>query len=73
MAKTSKIDKEIGAKIELHRKLRSKTRQELGDKIKRSYQQIQNYETGSNKVAASMLYLISKALKYPVDKFFPDK
>jgi len=71
MSKATKTDKEIGAKIELHRKLRSKTRAELGEKIKKSYQTVQNYEEGRYRVAASCLYAISKALKYPIDRFFP--
>lgn len=73
MSKANKIDKEIGAKIELHRKLRSKTRNWLGEKIDRSYQQVQNYETGKHRVAASCLHLISKVLNYPISNFFPDK
>lgn len=73
MTKANKIDQQIGAKIELHRKLRSKTRNWLGEKIKRSYQQVQNYETGNHRVAASCLYLIASVLKYPINNFFPDK
>lgn len=73
MTKATKIDKEIGEKIELHRKLRRKTRIELGEKIKKSYQTIQNYEEGRYRVAASCLYAIAKALKTPIDKFFPEK
>jgi transcriptional regulator with XRE-family HTH domain len=67
------VDKEIGAKIELHRKLRSKTRHWLGEEIGRSYQQVQNYETGHNRVSASMLVLIATRLNYPITNFFPDK
>lgn len=73
MTKATKLDKEIGEKIELHRKLKRKTRHWLGDQIKRSYQQIQNYEIGKHRVAASCLYAISKALKTPIINFFPDK
>lgn len=73
MTKATKIDKEIGAKIELHRLIKHKSRHWLGDKIKKSYQQIQNYEIGKHRVAASCLYHIAKALKTPIDKFFPDK
>ncbi len=73
MTKATKLDKEIGKKIELHRKLKSKTRHWLGEKIARSYQQVQNYETGKHRVAASCLYAIANALKYPINNFFPDK
>jgi len=70
--KASKTDRQIGTKIEIHRKLRNKSRHWLGEKVKKSYQQIQNYEIGKHKVAASCLYAIAKALKYPVDNFFPE-
>lgn len=71
--KATKIDKEIGAKIEIHRNNRRKTRHWLGDKIGRSYQQIQNYEDGKHRIAASMLFRIAKVLRYPINNFFPDK
>lgn len=71
--KTTDVDLEIGRKIELYRKIRSKTRQWLGKKIDRTYQQIQNYEIGNNRVSASVLVQIAVALNYPVETFFPDK
>ncbi len=72
MSKATKIDKEIGEKIEINRKLKSKSQHWLAEKISMSYQQIQNYERGKHRVAASRLFSIAKVLKTPIDKFFPD-
>lgn len=73
MAKATKLDQEIGEKIELYRKIRRKTRHWLAEKLNLSYQQIQNYETGKHRVAASCLYTIASLLKTPIDKFFSDQ
>ena len=72
MSKANKTDKEIGEKIEIYRKLKNKNQHWLAEKIDMSYQQIQNYERGRHRVAASRLWKIAKVLKTPIDKFFPD-
>ena len=73
MAKATKLDQEIGEKIEIYRKIRRKSRHWLAEKLNLSYQQIQNYETGKHRVAASCLYVIANVLKTPINNFFPDK
>lgn len=72
--KAGELDKEIGEKIQFYRNIKGKKdRHWLGERISRSYQQVQNYETGKQRVAASCLYRIAKALKTPIEKFFPEK
>jgi transcriptional regulator with XRE-family HTH domain len=73
MTKANNIDKEIGAKIELNRKLKSKSRKWLSDKINRSSQQVQKYESGQDRVAASCLFEISKELETDINNFFPNQ
>lgn len=73
MSKASKIDLQIGQKIEFYRLLKRKSRHWLGGKIEKSYQQIQNYENGKHRVSASTLYKISNLLKIKIENFFPDK
>jgi len=46
------------------------TQQQLGEAVGIKFQQIQKYETGMNRVSASRLYEISKALDVPVAFFF---
>tara|TARA_R110000851_G_scaffold322318_2_gene488270 strand:- start:108 stop:335 length:228 start_codon:yes stop_codon:yes gene_type:complete len=72
MTKPNYIDKAIGAKIRLHRRTRETSIGLLSKKIGKSYQQFQNYETGKNKVSASILFRIASFLGYPINKFFPE-
>ncbi|MCL4156296.1 UNVERIFIED_CONTAM: hypothetical protein GTU68_044368 [Idotea baltica] len=46
------------------------TQQQLGESVGIKFQQIQKYETGMNRVSASRLYEIAKALDVPVAFFF---
>lgn len=68
--KPARSELQIGKQIEFHRKRRDLSRPQLAKKIGKSYQQIQNYEEGKNRVAASVLEKIAKALKYPIENFF---
>ena len=72
MKRITNLDKEIGEKIELHRNTKRKSRNWLGKQINKSYQQIQNYEYGKNRVSASVLWTISKVLKVKIEDFFPN-
>jgi transcriptional regulator with XRE-family HTH domain len=71
MRKTTSLDKEIGQKIKLHRWTKKKSRNFLGKEIGKSYQQVQNYEYGKHRVAASVLFKIAKILKVKIEEFFP--
>lgn len=64
------IDKEIGRRIRHRRWRMSITQQELGKLIGVSFQQIQKYETGTNRVSASKLIFIANALSVPITYFF---
>ncbi len=60
----------VGANI---RKLRAKnglTLQELGARLGMSHQQIQKYETGSNRVSAGVLYHVARVFCVPVESLF---
>jgi transcriptional regulator with XRE-family HTH domain len=46
------------------------TQQELGDNIGINYQQIQKYETGTNRISASRMWDIAVAMEVPVSFFF---
>ena len=45
--------------------------QELARKIDISYQQVQKYENGTNRISASRLYAIAKVLNVHINDFFP--
>jgi transcriptional regulator with XRE-family HTH domain len=68
---TDPIDVEIAAKLRALRKERGLSQTALGAAAGVTFQQIQKYETGANRVSASRLYKLAKALDTPVADFFP--
>src|SRR5262245_57397545 len=72
MAKKSPdpIDVEVGRRIRVQRMARGISQTELGDKIGVTFQQVQKYEKGANRVGASRLTRIAKVLGVPVSTFF---
>jgi transcriptional regulator with XRE-family HTH domain len=65
-----KTDIELGARIRLRRLEQDISQTELGDKLGVSFQQVQKYEKGVNRVGAARLQQISTALDVPVTFFF---
>lgn len=65
------IDRQIGALIRLRRKMMGLSQKRLGAAIGVTYQQVQKYETGDSRVAASTLAAIGKALQCPAAAFLP--
>ena len=57
------IDVQIGRNIARRRKSRGLSQSALGQEIGISFQQVQKYETGANRVAASRLYVIARTLE----------
>lgn len=64
------IDVQVGSRIRLARILAGVGQQELGRAIGVSFQALQKYENGENRVSASRLYAIAQALDQPVVFFF---
>jgi len=64
------VDVHVGQRIRRRRWMVGMTQQQLGEAVGIKFQQIQKYETGMNRVSASRLYEISKALDVPVAFFF---
>jgi transcriptional regulator with XRE-family HTH domain len=71
---TTKIDKRIGQIIRAHRLSRGLTQTQLGAELGVTFQQIQKYENGANRVGSGRLYQIAEFLEVPVTAFFePEK
>lgn len=72
MSKTSpsNIDVHIGRKLKIDRIKAGKSLQEIANVLDVSFQQIQKYEKGMNKVSSSNLYLLAKYLKVEPNHFF---
>ena len=64
------VDVHVGKRIRQRRWLIGMTQQALADLVGIKFQQIQKYETGSNRVSASRLWDIAHALDVPVSFFF---
>lgn len=65
----SPVDVHIGARLRLLRSERRLAQQKLGDAVGVSFQQIQKYEKGTNRISASMLYAIARRLAVPLAAF----
>ncbi len=70
MRTKSSIDAIVGKNIRLHRTHRGMSQDELGKAVGVSFQQIQKYENGRNRVGASRLLEIARHLHVSVDSFF---
>ena len=64
------VDIAVGARIRLLRKVRGLSQQALAEAAGVTFQQIQKYERGANRVSASMLSRIAKTLGAPVSEMF---
>src|SRR5262249_56737367 len=66
------IDVMVGKRIRLRRVQLALSQTELGQKLGVTFQQIQKYENGTNRVSCSRLYEASVALEAPIAFFFMD-
>lgn len=64
------VDAHVGARIKLRRTLLKISQQDLGNDIGVTFQQVQKYETGSNRISASMMYRVAKVLGTDIEFFF---
>jgi transcriptional regulator with XRE-family HTH domain len=64
------FDVEIGRRLRVQRVQRALSQTELADAVDVSFQQIQKYENGQNRISAGKLILIARALEVPISVFF---
>jgi transcriptional regulator with XRE-family HTH domain len=64
------VDVHVGKRIRARRGMLNLSQGQLGDKIGLTFQQVQKYENGNNRVSASRLMQIAGVLKVPVSFFF---
>jgi transcriptional regulator with XRE-family HTH domain len=62
----------VGSRIRMRRKMLGLSQEKLGERLGITFQQIQKYEKGTNRVGASRLQAMSDALEVPVSFFFPE-
>ena len=63
-------DKHVGARVRMRRMMLSMSQEKLGDALGLTFQQVQKYEKGTNRIGASRLQHISSILQVPVSFFF---
>ncbi|NJM31116.1 MAG: helix-turn-helix transcriptional regulator [Rhizobiales bacterium] len=66
------IDVHVGNRIRMRRQIVSMSQERLGELLGITFQQVQKYEKGSNRISASRLHNTAKILGVPVQFFFED-
>ena len=64
------VDLHVGARIRMRRRLQGVSQEKLAEALGLTFQQVQKYERGANRVSASKLYEIAAMLKAPISYFF---
>ena len=72
MAKSHTVDVHVGARMRQRRSLLGMSQTAVGDAVGLTFQQIQKYERGANRIGASRLHDLSRVLDVPVSFFFDD-
>ena len=63
-------DKHVGARVRMRRMMLGMSQEKLGDALDLTFQQVQKYEKGANRVGASRLTLIADVLAVPLPTLF---
>lgn len=63
-------DKHVGARVRMRRMMLGMSQEKLGDALGLTFQQVQKYEKGTNRIGASRLQQIAQILQVPVAFFF---
>ncbi len=66
------IDVHVGARVRLRRTLLGMSQEKLGEALGLTFQQVQKYERGANRIGASRLYDLARVLDVPVSYFYED-
>jgi transcriptional regulator with XRE-family HTH domain len=64
------IDRHVGSRVRMRRMMLNMSQEKLGDALGLTFQQVQKYEKGANRIGASRLQQISQILQVPVSFFF---
>ena len=66
------VDAHVGSRVRQRRKLLGMGQEQLGEALGLSYQQVQKYERGTDRISASRLYQLSQIFDVPVSFFFDE-
>jgi transcriptional regulator with XRE-family HTH domain len=68
--KTNPIDAQVGNRVRIRRMLIGMSQERLGDLLGLTFQQVQKYEKGVNRIGAGRLFEIARILGVPIDFFY---
>jgi transcriptional regulator with XRE-family HTH domain len=71
-ANPDSVDVHVGSRVRLRRTLLGMSQKKLGNALDLTFQQVQKYERGTNRIGSSRLYVLSRILDVPVSFFFDD-
>ncbi len=66
------VDVHVGRRVRIRRTLLGLSQEKLGEALDLTFQQVQKYERGANRISASRLYQIGHLLDVPVSYFFEE-
>ena len=66
-------DSYVGSRVRIQRKMLGMSQEKLGEQLGITFQQVQKYEKGANRIGASRLQTISQILEVPISYFFPQE
>ena len=66
------VDKHVGSRVRMRRMMVGMSQERLGEALGLTFQQVQKYEKGTNRIGASRLQQIAQVLQVPVAFFFED-
>ncbi|HEV2562129.1 MAG TPA: helix-turn-helix transcriptional regulator [Rhizomicrobium sp.] len=64
------IDAQVGNRVRLRRMLIGMSQEKLGELLGLTFQQVQKYEKGVNRIGAGRLFQVSRILSVPIDYFY---
>lgn len=64
------VDRHVGSRVRLRRQLLNMSQEKLGEELGVTFQQVQKYERGTNRVGAGRLWHLAKVLDVPVSFFY---
>jgi len=67
------MDRHVGERVRLRRNMQGMSQEALGALIGLTFQQVQKYERGANRISASRLHEIAQALEVPIAFFYDDR
>ena len=70
MKSPNPIDKHVGSRVRMRRKMLGMSQEKLGDALGLTFQQVQKYEKGTNRIGASRIQQICDILQVPVSFLF---